>query len=108
MNLLFDGDVYSTNEDGACLLAKQAGKAKTSVQVASMDGSSPSWVPLTEPGLLVVSRGKAIRLSGDELDALIAVCKRHGVFCLGQSRQHGEDQTTSRRMFSAEADAPTS
>ena len=92
MNLLFDGDVYSTNKDGARLLATQAAKATTSVQVASLDGSSPSWVSLTEPGLILVSRGKAIRLSGPELDALIAVCKQHGEFFVGPPQRHVEDQ----------------
>ncbi len=92
MNLLFDGDVYSANEDGARLLARQAQKAKASAHVASLDGSSPSWVPLTEPCLVLVSRGKAIRLSGSELDSLISVCKRHGEFFVGHPRRHLEAQ----------------
>jgi hypothetical protein len=96
MNLLFDGDVYSTDEDGARLLARQAERAKTSVQIASLDGSSPSWVPLSDPCLVLVSRRKAVRLTGKELDALISVCKRHGEFFVGhplRQREAHDDQS---------------
>ncbi len=92
MNLFFDGDVYSSTDDGVRRLARQAEKAKTSVQVASLDGSSPSWVPLTQPGLVIVSRSKGVRLCGKELDDLIAVCKRHGQFFVGHPLRHREAQ----------------
>ncbi len=40
MVLLFDDDVYTSNEDGARLLATQSEKAKTTVQIASLDGTN--------------------------------------------------------------------
>lgn len=88
MVLLFDDDVYSSDMCGGRLLAKQAAKAKTSVQVASFDGSSPSWIPL-EPCLLLVSRGRAIRLAGEELNMLIAACEEDGDFVVGHPQTKG-------------------
>jgi len=83
MLLLFDDDVYSSNKDGARLLARQAEKAKTTVQIASMDGSNTAWTRLNAPGLLLVSRGKTVRISGKELDDLISVCQDDGDFIVG-------------------------
>ncbi len=85
MMILFDDDVYTSNNDGARLLARQAEKAKTTVQIASMDGSNSAWARLNAPGLLLVSRGKTVRVSGQELDDLIAVCKQDGDFLVGHS-----------------------
>jgi len=85
MVLQFDDDVYRSSEDGARLLAKQAEKAKTMVQITSMDGSNTAWTRLNAPGLLLVSRGKTVRISGKELDDLITVCKRDGDFIVGHS-----------------------
>ena len=83
MILTFDDDVYSANADGGRLLARQAELAKTTVQIASLDGSNSRWTRLTEPCLLVVSRGKTVRLSGDEIDDLIAACNANGEFAFG-------------------------
>jgi hypothetical protein len=83
MVLLFDDDVYTSSKEGARLLAKQAEKAKTTVQIASMDGSNTAWTRLNAPGLLLVSRGKTVRISGQDLDDLITVCKRDGDFIVG-------------------------
>lgn len=83
MVLLFDDDVYTSNKDGARLLARQAEKAKTTVQVASLDGSNTAWTRLNAPGLLLVSRGKTVRISGKELDDFISVCHDDGDFIVG-------------------------
>lgn len=83
MNLFFDDDVYTSNEDGARLLARQAEKAKATVQIASMDGSNTAWTRLNAPGLLLVSRGKTVRVSGKELDDLISVCHADGDYVVG-------------------------
>ena len=83
MILKFDEDVYTANADGGKLLAKQAALAKTTIQIASLDGSNTRWTRLNEPGLLVVSRGKTVRLSGDELDELMAACNANGEFAFG-------------------------
>lgn len=74
MEIVFEDEVFSSDDDGAHLFAEQATKAKTTVQIASLDGSSPAWIPL-EPCLLVVSRGRAIRVQGAELDNLISACR---------------------------------
>lgn len=83
MILKFDDDVYTANVDGGLLLAKQAAQAKTSIQIASLDGSNTRWTRLTEPCLLVVSRNNTVRLSGDEIDDLIAACNANGEFAFG-------------------------
>ena len=83
MVLLFDDDIYTSNEDGARLLATQSEKAKTTVQIASLDGTNTAWSLLNAPGLLLVSRGKTIRVSGKELDDLISVCLGDGEFIVG-------------------------
>jgi hypothetical protein len=83
MILRFDDDVFTANADGGLLLAKQAAQAKTTIQIASLDGSNTRWTRLTEPCLLVVSRGKTVRLSGDEIDELIAACNANGEFAFG-------------------------
>lgn len=83
MILRFDEDVYTANADGGRLLAKQAAQAKTTIQIASLDGSNTRWTRLTEPCLLVVSRNKTVRLSGDEIDDLIAACNTDGEFAFG-------------------------
>ncbi len=83
MVLLFDDDVYTCDKHGSRLLATQAAKAKTTTQIASLDGSNPVWTPLGEPCLLLVSRGRAIHLSGEELDKVIAACNQDGDFVVG-------------------------
>jgi len=83
MILKFDDDIYTANADGGRLLAKQAAQAKTMIQIASLDGSNTRWTRLAEPCLLVVSRGKTVRLSGDEIDELIAACESDGEFAFG-------------------------
>lgn len=83
MILKYDDDVYTANADGGRLLANQAAKAKTTTQIASLDGTSPAWTPLGEPCLLLVSRGRAIHLSGADLDKLISACNQDGDFVVG-------------------------
>ena len=97
MILKFDDDVYTANADGGTLLAKQAALAKTTIQIASLDGSNTRWTRLTEPCLLVVSRGKTVRLSGDEIDELITACNANGEFALGG----GDAPRPDNRILSA-------
>ena len=89
MVLQFDDDIYTADEAGARLVATQAEKAKTTVQVASMDGSNTAWTRLNAPGLLLVSRGKTFRISGTGLDDLILACQRNVEFAVGHGGQCG-------------------
>lgn len=83
MLLLFDDDVFTSNRDGARLLARQAENAKTTVQIASLDGTDTAWSMLNAPGLLLVNRGRTIRVSGKALDDLISACLEDREFVVG-------------------------
>ena len=83
MVIRFDDDVYFSEANGSRLLAAQAAKARTSIQIASLDGTNTSWTELIEPCLLIVSRGKTIRVSGEEIDELILACQQDTEFGVG-------------------------
>lgn len=87
MILRYDDDLYECGEEGSRLLAAQAARARMSVQIASLDGTNSRWSSLNVPGLLLVSRGKTLRLSGAELDALIAACEQDAEFAVGDQEQ---------------------
>lgn len=84
MILMFNNDVFTAATEGARMLADQAAKARTSVQIASLDGSNTNWTKLSQPCLLLVNRGETRRVSGLELDALILACHQDAVFSVGQ------------------------
>ena len=84
MVIRFDDDVYFSEANGSRLLAAQAAKARTSIQIASLDGTNTSWTELIEPCLLIVSRGRTIRVSGEEIDELILACQQDTEFGVGK------------------------
>jgi hypothetical protein len=77
MVIKVNDDVFTSTKEGARMLAEQASRARTSVQVASLDGT-------TQPCLLLVNRGETLRISGAELDALILACQLDAEFAVGQ------------------------
>jgi hypothetical protein len=87
MVLRFDDDVYFSDVNGGRLLATQAAKARTSIQIASMDGTNTRWTELIEPCLLIVSRSKTIRVSGKELDELILACEQDTEYAVGNNQR---------------------
>jgi len=83
MLIQFDGDVFTSNREGANLLAEQATKARSTVQIATLDGSNTTWPRQTSPCLLLVNRRQTVRYIGENLDAFIEACRHDGDIHVG-------------------------
>jgi len=83
MRIRFDDDVFTSNIDGTSLLAEQAAKARSTVQIASLDGSTTTLPRQMSPCLLLVNRGQTTRFTGESLEAFIEACREDGDIHVG-------------------------